>query len=642
MKYILFLILLILLSCSQKNERVAFALEQADSNRTELEKVLEHYEGDSLKYKAAVFLIENMPYYGYPQSAEIDSIKGLLSDIFQRWDLTEAERQKGIHWQQLSKPVIKHDVQQVTAAMLIENIDLAFNVWQTKPWNKHLPFDDFCELILPYRIAEEPLTQWRKRYYDKYNPILDSLYQGTDVVEACNRLSNYLKTEKFYYFVDFGTPRQGADFQLYTRIGTCREACDITTYVMRSVGIPVTTDIYPYSPEFQSKHEWNVVRDTTGKYLPFWYEQFAATRDVAFTDKRKKGKVKRMTYAWQGALTNRQMLPPTLRNPFVKDVTEEYFGKNQVNIPLQKVVKNAFIGVFTARNGWYVVGQGKIENSSAIFENIEPFVIYQPLSYENNELTPIAYPFMLKKGEVHFFQPQENQTVALTRKYPLRKNSTARYKNWLLGTQIKASNQVDFSFAERLHLMQNLPPENVITIPLHPSKPYHYFQYEVPKDSVLSIAEIHFYDKNNREITFDTIYSNGKPWKDVALYQLKNCTDNDPVSFFNTWETGTSIFFKSNTPQLVSKVILIPRNDDNFIREGDKYELFYNNGSKGWTSLGIQKASDLPILYFQAPKNAVLWLKNLTRGKEEQLFFYDNRQVFPTFEEEKILKQNKS
>ena len=76
------------------------------------------------------------------------------------------------------------------ASMLIENIDLAFEVWQNKSWNKNLTFEDFCELILPYRIAEEPLTNWRRKYYEKYNPILDSLYQGSDIVEAYNILSD--------------------------------------------------------------------------------------------------------------------------------------------------------------------------------------------------------------------------------------------------------------------------------------------------------------------------------------------------------------------------------------------------------------------------------------------------------------------
>ena len=51
------------------------ALQQAGENRVELEKVLSHYKtdpADSLKYKAACFLIENMPYYTYYKGKQLD------------------------------------------------------------------------------------------------------------------------------------------------------------------------------------------------------------------------------------------------------------------------------------------------------------------------------------------------------------------------------------------------------------------------------------------------------------------------------------------------------------------------------------------------------------------------------------------
>ena len=64
--YIYITLCLLLLSCSDKDNELELALHYAGTNRTELEKVLRHYEGDSLKHRAAVFLIENMPYhFGY-------------------------------------------------------------------------------------------------------------------------------------------------------------------------------------------------------------------------------------------------------------------------------------------------------------------------------------------------------------------------------------------------------------------------------------------------------------------------------------------------------------------------------------------------------------------------------------------------
>ena len=45
--------------------------------------------------------------------------------------------------------------------VLIENIDLAFKAWKTKPWAKDMTLDTFCEYILPYRANKEPVERWR-------------------------------------------------------------------------------------------------------------------------------------------------------------------------------------------------------------------------------------------------------------------------------------------------------------------------------------------------------------------------------------------------------------------------------------------------------------------------------------------------
>ena len=52
-------ILLLLLTACQPKDRLDVALEYAGDNRAELEKVLEHYRGDEMKYRAARFLIKN-------------------------------------------------------------------------------------------------------------------------------------------------------------------------------------------------------------------------------------------------------------------------------------------------------------------------------------------------------------------------------------------------------------------------------------------------------------------------------------------------------------------------------------------------------------------------------------------------------
>lgn len=60
-----------------------------------------------------------------------------------------------------------YDVQTITADYLIHNIDHAFKKWEECSWNKNLSFEDFCEFLLPYRIGDEPLEEWRNKYEKK-------------------------------------------------------------------------------------------------------------------------------------------------------------------------------------------------------------------------------------------------------------------------------------------------------------------------------------------------------------------------------------------------------------------------------------------------------------------------------------------
>lgn len=57
--YSLFIIMSIITACGNKNQ-LEEVLMFADENRNELEKVLEYYEQDSLKKRAAEFLIQNI------------------------------------------------------------------------------------------------------------------------------------------------------------------------------------------------------------------------------------------------------------------------------------------------------------------------------------------------------------------------------------------------------------------------------------------------------------------------------------------------------------------------------------------------------------------------------------------------------
>ena len=73
----------------------------------------------------------------------------------------------------------------------------------------------------------------------------------------------------------------------------------------------------------------------------------------------------------------------------------------------------------------------------------------------------------------------------------------------------------------------------------------------------------------------------------------------------------------------VGYINFAPRNDDNCIRPGDRYELLcFIDGD--WQSLGEKIATEYQITYDHVPRNGLLWLRNLSRGREERPFIYQD------------------
>ena len=78
-------------------------------------------------------------------------------------------------------------------------------------------------------------------------------------------------------------------------------------------------------------------------------------------------------------------------------------------------------------------------------------------------------------------------------------------------------------------------------------------------------------------------------------------------------------------PVEINQISFLPRNDDNFIVEGEDYELYYWNNK--WISLGKLRGTENQYLeYSNVPYKALLLLRNNTKGKEERPFTYERGQ----------------
>ena len=101
-------------------------------------------------------------------------------------------------------------------------------------------------------------------------------------------------------------------------------------------------------------------------------------------------------------------------------------------------------------------------------------------------------------------------------------------------------------------------------------------------------------------------------------------TDGDVLTTYQSKKNGHQVLtFDLGSQYRLGSMLYVPHNDGNYIEPGDEYELFYHAGVDGWKSLGRQTAVADSLVYDNVPGNAVLWLRDLTKGREEQQFILD-------------------
>ncbi len=411
-------------------ENVRQALEKAGKNRAELEKVLKHYNQpqDSLKLKAAYYLIGNMPGHGYMVYVLKDTAgKEVKFNVLNypdyttmvaAWDSIAAIRGKLDY----KKKEFIEDVQAVKADFLIKNIDLAFKAWREKPWAQFLTFDQFCRYVLPYRGSNEPLEDWRSYFYKKYH-WLDSAYAGSkDVTKIATVINEDLKSwfkfdSRFYRH----PTDQGLSEMLKNKMGRCEDMANLAIFAMRANGLAVTSDYTPYWADAANNHAWNALIDTSGKAIPFMGSLFDPGK---YHLPNRIAKVYRKTYEYHKEnlifkVGNKRKIPRWLSGKSYIDVTKEYVPTADVTIrltaPRPDTIHYTYLSVFNTGE-WKAIQWGEIQGTNVTFKAMGKDLAYLPSYYMAQEIKPAAPAFILQKdGTVKELKPDtvHTQTLAL-------------------------------------------------------------------------------------------------------------------------------------------------------------------------------------------------------------------------------------
>lgn len=470
------LLSLLITGCSKYPKDVNSALKQAGNNREELETVISHYSKDpkdSLKLKAAYFLIGNMPDQYYIEGQSLDIFKQEISKmqvitvttLMNSWD--SISRVYGYDF------IIKRDIDVVDAELLTENIDMAFKVWAYE-WNQSLSFEEFCEYILPYKSAnEKPEKGWRTMLYEQYKWIIDSSSNPKKPLDLCIAVNKEFK-KWFIVTMDYQYPID-IPYSLASIIktGSCDIGAKAVLYPMRALGIPVANDYAPFWANRSLRHFWNAVV-LNGKHKTFNGGGLdVGSHKVEYIGvgrmKYKPAKVLRRTYAVQKntlpfLIKKGEDIPDIFKNNRIKDVTKDYIPVSDIHLTFkEKLPLNTGFGYLCTFNNsdWQIYYWGKYEKKELTFKDMGRDVAYLPVLYIENEQIPIGDPFILKmNGEITNCKADfsKQQSIRVISKYPedesnnifLGQNYELLYwhKGWVsLGTQIAKSNYLIFDNA---------------------------------------------------------------------------------------------------------------------------------------------------------------------------------------------------
>jgi len=635
---------ILLQSCIERKfpEKIERVLQIAGSNRNSLEEVLDHYSGspaDSLKLKAAYFLIENIEGWYYYDGDLLKKYQEYLKLI----------RHDDKHGEYFMKSFMamygsfsydgverKYDIDEITAAQMIENIDVSFKVWREQPWGKDITFNQFCEYILPFRIANELPAHNRREIYDAFNSLLDSvrLVQG-DAISAGIVVNEGLKNPRWLLSLRSAfLPHYPASSIIKYKAGSCREMTDLAFYTMRAVGIPVAIDFVPQWPYRSMGHEFNSLLDKEGKMITFMgAEDNPGTPHKPLT---KKGKVYRHMYSINssslGVLREEgEIVPSLLRDPRLRDVTEEYVSCFDVDIKLQNLKekvsnpRHAYVAVFDNKS-WVPIDWGNVKDDVVTFKKLEGDIVYIA-GYYDNSLIPSSNPFLLtKEGKVEFLNidsVSSNSTMTIDRIFPLTADS---YDLWNLGGgYFEGANKPDFSDAEKLYKMPVKPNPFWNEIPIDNAKKFRYVRFL--RGGNITLGELEFYS-GGRKLN-GRVFGTKPGWYSDKTFD--KAFDNNVFTSFDASgvESDTSLLgMDLGSANRIEKIRVSPPVSDEIaskIIEGHHYQLLVWKDRR-WVTAGKANGRDSKVTFKSVPSNGLYLLKDIDdNAVEGRIFTYHGK-----------------
>lgn len=614
--------------------------------RAKYANVLRHYSlqaTDSLKYKAALFIIDNMEGHCSPEGVAMDKYIAHIQTMKKAKGIRELQAT----WQASLKDGdvdIVPDSAVVSDDFLINDIDNAFSAWQRSQWKDSVPFSLFCRYILPYRINDEHFGgNWREPLRKQYGAVIEGV---ADIRKAFT-----LVRDTVFKVIALSNSycKYNLDPLTCNIVGRaeCSQRCILLVAVLRALGIPAAIDGTPMWADYSNKgHAWAAMIMGNGDtYTVFEKDKEAKrmnpvdaslflpryktweTDGFPYDIKTSKTPVKiyRMCYDRCNEIGEYDVM--WLKSSFIKDVSAEYGLTSNVAIKADSA-SAVYLCAYMSGRDWVPVAKAFHEGGNIIFPNVGKGSVCVPIAVVDGKKKALSCPFLVgSNGIERWFSPSPSgaKTITIDRKYPLCSYTTDTWAG-MRGAVFEGSMTADFSVADTLAVITAVP-SYMTPIDVSSSKRYRFLRYHAPRLNRSSLAELLFYTSGD---TGDTKLLVGRHFAEgVDSANIGNVFDGNPATICKGISVGYTIGLDlgEGNSQSVTKITLSPSTDLNFVEKGHLYELYCYDTE--WKMLGRVYAHEDKLTFDNVPENAILLLKDRSGGMEERIFEYrDGKQVW--------------
>ena len=154
-----------------------------------------------------------------------------------------------------------------------------------------------------------------------------------------------------------------------------------------------------------------------------------------------------------------------------------------------------------------------------------------------------------------------------------------------VGGKIQGANRPDFSDAVTYYTFTEQPTFKYTTVDCRNTKPCKYLRYLSSDCGTGNMADLEFYAEGSDVPLKGKVIGHYKPSLQFFDSGAEAMFDSNPITFFHTADTLSWGGLELEKPTAVSRIRFIIRSENNGIRKGSEYELFYMDKDK-WVSLG--------------------------------------------------------